>query len=139
MTQHADPSDVRMRPSGAAQTKATLDRVDRIARLMDRAIRIPGTQVRMGLDSLIGWVPGVGDTLTLAPSLYIIALARGEGVPPATLARMFGNIGIDWLIGLVPLIGDIFDIGWKANIRNAALLRQHVERHEKGRARWDAA
>jgi len=118
----------------------TLDRVDRIARVMDRAVRIPGTSIRMGLDSILGWVPGIGDTLTLAPSLYIIELARREGVPSHKLARMFGNMGIDWLIGLVPLIGDIFDIGWKSNTRNAKLLRDHIEdRIEKGRALRDAA
>ncbi|WP_407493308.1 DUF4112 domain-containing protein [Pseudooceanicola sp. MF1-13] len=121
-------------------THPTLDKVDRIARVMDRAVRIPGTSIRMGLDSIIGWVPGVGDTLTLAPSLYIIELARREGVPGHKLARMLGNIGVDWLIGLVPLIGDIFDIGWKSNTRNAALLRDHIEgRIEKGRALRDAA
>jgi hypothetical protein len=129
-----------MTPQITQTSHPTLDRVDRIARVMDRAVRIPGTQIRMGLDSMLGWIPGVGDTLTLAPSLYIIELARREGVPSHRLARMFGNIGIDWLIGLVPLIGDIFDIGWKSNSRNAKLLRDHIEtRHAKGRALRDAA
>lgn len=103
-----------------------LDRVDRVARVMDRAVRLPGTQIRLGLDSILGIVPGVGDTLALAPSLFIIAEAYRMGVPTSALGRMGVNLGIDWVIGLVPLIGDIFDIGWKANVRNARLLRDHV-------------
>ena len=107
---------------------ASVVRAERLARLMDRAFRLPGTRIRLGLDSLLGLVPGVGDTLALAPSAYILAEAHRLGVPRRDLTRMAGNIGIDWLIGLVPLIGDIFDVGWKANMRNTAILRAHVER-----------
>lgn len=126
----------------SADALSQVARADRIARVMDRAVRLPGTNVRLGLDSILGLVPGVGDTLALAPSLYIVAMAHRQGVPRAQLARMAGNIGIDWLIGLVPLIGDIFDIGWKANSRNARILRDHVETRltqDKGRALSDAA
>lgn len=104
-----------------------VERAERVARLMDRAVRLPGTRIRLGLDSIIGVVPGIGDTLTLAPSLYILSEAHDLGVPRRTLARMGANIGIDWLIGLVPLVGDIFDVGWKANMRNVTLLREHVD------------
>ncbi|MFW2587565.1 DUF4112 domain-containing protein [Sagittula sp. SSi028] len=103
------------------------DRAERIASRMDAALRVPGTGIRIGYDSLLGLVPGVGDTLALAPSLYIVKLAHDCAVPKRTLARMGMNIGVDWVIGTVPLIGDIFDIGWKANLRNAALLRRHVD------------
>lgn len=103
-------------------------RAERIARLMDRAVRLPGTRIRLGLDSILGLVPGVGDTLALAPALFILQEAYRMGLPRRDLARMARNLGIDWVIGLVPLIGDIFDVGWKANLRNAAILRDHVER-----------
>jgi hypothetical protein len=106
---------------------ARVERAERIARVMDRAVRVPGTRLSFGLDSLLGLIPGIGDTLALAPSLYILHDAHRAGAPRGTLARMAGNLGIDWAIGLIPLIGDIFDIGWKANARNAALLRAHVE------------
>lgn len=112
-----------------------VERAERVARLMDRAVRLPGTRIRLGLDSILGVVPGVGDTLTLAPSLYIIQTAYRLGLPRRDLARMAGNLGIDWVIGLVPLVGDIFDIGWKANMRNAALLRAHVETNQPAQSK----
>ena len=105
-----------------------IERAESIARRMDAALRIPGTGIRVGYDSILGLVPGIGDTLALAPSAYILKLAHDSGAPPHLLGRMAANLGVDWLIGLVPLVGDIFDVGWKANLKNAALLRQHVER-----------
>ena len=129
-------------------THPDIARAERIAHVMDRAVRLPGTGIRLGLDSILGLVPGVGDTLTLAPSLFILAVAHRHGVPKHRIAAMAGNLGIDWLIGLVPLLGDIFDIGWKANSRNARILREHsklaaasevMQSHEKGRAQRDAA
>lgn len=103
------------------------DRADLIARRMDNAFRIPGTRITFGLDTLLGLVPGIGDTLVLAPAAYIIKLAHEAGLPRRTLARMGMNVGIDWVIGLVPVVGDLFDLGYKANLRNAALLRAHLE------------
>ena len=104
---------------------ARLDRVERVAHRMDRAFRIFG--IRVGWDSIIGLIPGVGDTLALAPAGYIVLTARRMGAPIHLLARMVGNIGIDWLLGLVPLLGDIMDVGYKSNSKNAALLRAHIE------------
>ena len=109
------------------QAETRVARVERLARVMDRAVRLPGTRIRLGLDSIVGLVPGIGDTLTLAPSLYILSESYDLGVPRRTLVKMARNIGIDWVIGLVPLVGDIFDVGWKANMRNVALLRAHVD------------
>lgn len=118
-----------------SQHMKNVTRAEAIARRMDAALRIPGTGIRVGYDSIIGLVPGIGDTLTLAPSIYILKLARDCDAPPALLGRMGFNLGVDWLIGLVPLVGDIFDVGWKANLKNAALLRQHVEAlHDTPRA-----
>ena len=92
-------------------------------------VRIPGTRIRVGLDSMLGLVPGIGDLLALVPAGYIVAQAARMGATPSLLVRMGANIGLDAAIGAVPLIGDIFDIGWKANRRNVGLLRRHLDRH----------
>ncbi len=98
---------------------------------MDRAFRLPFTRIRLGWDSIIGLVPGVGDTLALAPAFWIVAQAHQAGVPKHTIGKMGVNIGIDWLVGLVPLVGDLLDVGYKANTKNAALMRSWAE--AKGR------
>lgn len=94
---------------------------------MDRAMRLPVVGVRVGWDSILGLIPGIGDALTLGPAGYIVLQAHRMGTPGSVKARMIGNIGIDALIGSIPLVGDLFDIGWKANTRNVALLRSHFE------------
>ncbi|WP_417721200.1 DUF4112 domain-containing protein [Salipiger sp.] len=104
-----------------------LERVERTARTMDRAFRIPFTGIRMGWDSLLGLVPGVGDTLALLPAAWILKESHALGAPGTVLGKMAGNLAVDWVIGLVPLIGDVFDIGFRANVRNAALLRGWME------------
>ena len=104
-----------------------IDHLDRIADRMDSFARIPFTGVRVGLDSLLGLVPGIGDALALAPAGYILKEAHRLGAPRPLLTRMALNTGLDALIGTVPLIGDLFDIGFKSNKRNVALLRRHLE------------
>jgi hypothetical protein len=93
---------------------------------MDTVFEIPGLGVRFGFDAIIGLIPGIGDLLTSLISLYILAAARRYGVPRATLMRMAFNIGVDTLVGAIPLFGDAFDVYWKANVMNVALLRRHV-------------
>lgn len=107
---------------------ADLDRLDNLAHRMDALFRVPGTSIRVGADSLLGLIPGVGDTLALAPAGYIIASARRLGAPWPLIGRMGFNAGVDAIIGSIPLLGDIFDIGWKGNLRNVRLLRAHLER-----------
>ncbi|NNC37757.1 MAG: DUF4112 domain-containing protein [Acidimicrobiales bacterium] len=102
--------------------------IEKLAQLMDSQFTLPGTKIKLGLDTLIGFVPGIGDTIGLAVSGYIVSRAAHLGVRKRTLGRMSWNIFLDWLIGLIPLIGDLFDWGWKANNRNAALLRRQFER-----------
>ena len=99
-----------------------LQRLRRVGYLLDNAIAIPGTRFRLGLDSLIGLVPGVGDFAGGLLSLYIIVAAHRMGVPRSVLARMGWNVAVDTLVGAVPLLGDRFDIGFKSNLRNLALL-----------------
>jgi len=114
------------RTAREAGTAERLDRLDTLAYRMDRAFRIPMTQIRFGWDGLIGLVPGVGDTLALAPAAYILNEARDMGASKSVLARMVANIGIDWVVGLVPFAGDILDVAVKSNTRNVALLRAHL-------------
>ena len=94
--------------------------------LLDEAFVIPGTGIRMGLDGIIGLVPGLGDVLAGLLSLVIPLAAWARGVPYVTLARMGVNLGIEVLVGSIPLFGDLFDIAWKANRRNYRLLCRHL-------------
>lgn len=103
---------------------ATVEQVESLAQLLDSQFAIPGIGVRVGLDTIIGLIPGIGDTISLGIASYIIAQARRIGARKRVLTKMSFNVFIDWLIGLVPIIGDLFDIGWKSNLRNAALLRE---------------
>lgn len=89
---------------------------------MDTVFRVPGTDIRFGVDALIGLIPGAGDLAGLAVSLYIVWLAKRIGADAGALARMCGNIAIDALVGAVPLLGDIFDVAFKANVRNVRMI-----------------
>jgi len=93
-----------------------------VARLLDELFRIPGTNIRFGLDSLIGLLPGGGDLAGGAISAWIIITAARQGAPASMLARMGLNVLVDTILGAVPVLGDVFDVAWKANRRNVALL-----------------
>lgn len=105
---------------------ARLRRLEALARLLDAAFEIPFTRFRVGLDAVVGLVPGWGDVLSGLASGYIVIEAWRLGVSASTLLRMLGNIALDVLLGSVPALGDLFDVGWRANIRNVALLEQHL-------------
>jgi hypothetical protein len=116
-------------PCTDAEVEDAVARVEALARLMDSIIEIPGTKVRIGIDALIGIVPVIGDLLSQAISSYIIWEARRLGVSRLTLARMIGNSAIDTVIGFIPFAGDAFDVVFRANMKNLALLRGHLEKH----------
>ena len=101
-------------------------RVRALARALDSAVRIPGTRITFGLDSIIGLVPGFGDLAGGLMSGYILLAAARLGVPPSVIVRMILNLGVDTLVGAVPLLGDLFDVGFRANIRNADLIDRHL-------------
>jgi hypothetical protein len=105
-------------------------RVQLLARALDSAIRIPGTKISFGLDSIVGLVPGAGDLASALMSGYIVLASARMGVPPSVVVRMILNLGVDTLVGSVPLFGDLFDVGFRANIRNAALLDRHLANPE---------
>ena len=104
-------------------------KVDRLASVMDDAIRIPGTNFRLGWDSILGFIPGLGDVLTMISHLYIVAQGVRVGVRKRIYAKMVLNALIDVLIGVIPGVGDIFDIFWKSNRKNAELLKSEIARH----------
>jgi hypothetical protein len=97
-------------------------------RLMDEAVRIPGTSFRVGLDGLLGLVPGLGDAVTLLMAAFMLGEARRLGVPKHQQARIAAYYGLDFLLGLVPVLGDLFDFAFKANRRSLDLLHRHAAR-----------
>ena len=115
------------------EEQQALTSLARLSRVLDAAIRIPGTDIRVGLDPLLGLIPGLGDWAGALGSGYILLRAADLGVARATLLRMAANIGVDFMAGSVPVLGDIFDVGWRANERNMALLRAHLDAPERRR------
>ena len=110
-----------------------VDRLRRLSHILDNAIPIPGTGYRIGLDPILGLFPGGGDTVTGAMGAYIIVEAARMGLPRKVIGQMVGNIVFDSLAGIVPVVGDLFDVGWKANVRNIALLEKHLQLSPKKR------
>lgn len=126
-------------PSAAAERERyeqSLRRLDTFARRLDSQFRIPGTNIRFGLDPILGLVPGLGDLIGLVLSLYMVIEAIRLGAGAGLVTRMLGNLLLEFVIGLVPVLGDAFDLMWKANDRNARLLRNHITRKlEPGKRR----
>ncbi len=106
---------------------ATNEQLDYIAALLDDMWRIPGTQIRFGLDALIGWIPGIGDSMAGIASCFIVFASWRRGAPFVTLARMVANILLEATVGAIPIVGDLFHVAWKANRRNYRLLIREKE------------
>lgn len=117
------PFDI-MGPADRADARARLARIRKLAWLLNGAFRIPGVRMRFGLDTLIGLVPGGGDTISALLSLYIVHQAWRLGVPRPLLMRMLGNVAIEAVAGVVPILGDLFDTAFKADLRNIAIIEQ---------------
>lgn len=106
---------------------AQLENLESVARLMDAQFKIPGLPIPIGLDTIIGLIPGIGDTISLGVAASIVYGAKRLGVGSRHMGRMGYNIFVDWLIGLVPIVGDLFDIGWRGNIKNVTIAREVME------------
>ena len=120
---------IAVRPEGrTGREDAARARLDAIARLLDSRWRVPGTGIRFGADAALNLLPGVGLVAAKAVSAYLIWEARRLGVPFGTLLRMVGNVGLDAVISAVPLAGWVGDVFYRANLRNMALLREHLDR-----------
>lgn len=108
-----------------------LARLDAIAKLLDVAFVVPGTNIRYGIDGLIGLIPVVGDIITTAISLWLVREARALGAPWYITARMLGNVAVDGVIGLVPVAGDAFDVMFRANVRNVRMLKRWLDKQPR--------
>lgn len=108
-----------------------LRRAQSLARVLDTAIVIPGTRFRIGLDPIVGLIPGFGDVAGVLLSISILVSAARLGVPRATLLRMSANVALEAVIGTIPLLGDVFDAGWKANVRNVRLMEARMSDPER--------
>ncbi len=114
-------------------TEAILKRLRTLTYLLDNAIPIPGTPYRIGLDPLLGLIPGGGDIAGAALSAYIIISSAKFGLPRESLLRMVLNILLEFVVGTVPVLGDLFDVAWKANVKNMELLDTHIKSPQMGK------
>jgi hypothetical protein len=111
----------------AGPTRAdSLARIGLLAKLLDSAVLIPGLNRRVGLDAVLGLVPGVGDAISAALASYIIWEARRLGLPRWKIARMVGNVAVDTAVGAIPFAGDVFDVFFKSNQRNLRIIHDHL-------------
>ncbi|WP_424014644.1 DUF4112 domain-containing protein [Halorubrum xinjiangense] len=106
--------------------RAAIKRVQFVAYVLDEGVRVPGIGYRIGIDPLLGILPGAGDVLTGGISLYVVVEAARLGVSYTTLLKMIANISVDVVVGTVPLVGDLFDVVWKANTRNFELVLEEL-------------
>ena len=115
-------------PFGDLTREQRIKRLEAVARLLDIAFILPGTKIRYGVDGIIGLIPVVGDIIATAFSLWVVREARALGAPWHLTARMLGNVAVQGVVGAVPVAGDAFDVLFRANMRNARLLRRWLER-----------
>jgi Domain of unknown function (DUF4112) len=108
---------------------AIRQRIETMEMLLERSLVIPGTNRGIGLDTILGLVPVIGDVITAAMGAYIVWEARNLGMPKGQLWRMAGNIGVDTLLGAVPVAGDLFDFLYRSNSRNLRIIRKHLDKH----------
>ena len=118
-------------PFGNLTREQRLARLDAIAKLLDVAFIVPGTNFRYGIDGLIGLIPVVGDIITTAISLWLVREARALGAPWHITARMLANVAVDGVVGLVPVAGDAFDVMFRANVRNVRMLKRWLDRQPR--------
>lgn len=114
-----------------ARQEQHLKALRRISRLLDSAFVVPGTEYRIGLDPILGLLPGLGDLTSPLLAIAVLWQSRALGIPRLVQLRMIFNVAIDALVGMLPLAGDVFDFAWKANDRNIALLERHAYEHRR--------
>ena len=118
-------------PFGNLTREQRLARLDALSKLLDMAFILPGTNIRYGIDGLIGLIPVVGDIITTAISLWVVRDARALGAPWHLTMRMLGNVALDGAVGIVPLVGDAFDVMFRANVRNVKMLQRWLEKQPR--------
>lgn len=120
---------MRLALSGSSDPASVRARVEAMEMLLERSFRVPGINVPVGLDALIGLVPVVGDLVTAALGAYIVWEARNLGLPKWKLMRMGANVAFDTVLGFVPLVGDAADLVFRSNTRNLRILSKHLDKH----------
>ena len=125
VTSYSYTSPLSSTSSRATEARA---RLDSLARFLDSAIRLPGTNIRFGADALLNLLPGVGTLTSKGMSAYLIWEARRLGVPMSMILRMMGNVGVDVVISAIPLVGWVGDVFYRSNLRNMDLLRTHLDK-----------
>jgi hypothetical protein len=118
-------------PFGNLTREQRLARLDAIAKLLDVAFILPGTNIRYGIDGLIGLIPVIGDLITTAISLWLVREARALGAPWHITARMLANVAVDGVVGMVPIAGDAFDVMFRANVRNVRMLKRWMDKQPR--------
>lgn len=118
-------------PFGNLTRGQRIARLETLARLLDVAFIVPGTNIRYGIDGIIGLIPIVGDLITTAISLWLVREARALGAPWHLTARMLGNVALDGVVGIIPVVGDAFDVMFRANIRNVRILRKWLDKQPR--------
>ena len=118
-------------PFATLTREERMARLEALAKLLDVAFVVPGTNIRYGIDGLIGLVPVVGDIITTAISLWLVREARALGAPWHITSRMLGNVALDGVVGIVPFVGDAFDVMFRANIRNMRMLRKWLDKQPR--------
>jgi hypothetical protein len=118
-------------PFGHLTREQRLARLDALAKLLDVAFILPGTNIRYGIDGLVGLIPVVGDLITTAISLWLVREARALGAPWHITARMLANVAVDGVVGMVPLAGDAFDVMFRANVRNVRMLKRWMDKQPR--------
>lgn len=116
-------------PAMATDPQSVRQRVAALEGILERLFVVPGINRPVGLDSIVGLIPVVGDLATAAMGAYLVWEARNLGLPKWKLARMAANVGFDTAIGAIPLVGDAFDFFWRSNTRNLKIIRKHLDKH----------
>jgi hypothetical protein len=116
-------------PGMARDPQSIRQRVELMEMVLERALVLPGTTYRVGLDAIVGLIPIVGDLISAAMGAWIVWEARNLGMSRWQIARMSANVGMDTLIGAVPLLGDVFDLAFRSNSRNLKIIRKHLDRY----------
>lgn len=129
---------VRDMPGFGRDPASIRRRIEAMEAVLEGLFVIPGTNRRVGLDSLVGLVPVVGDLATAAMGAWMVWEARNLGMSKWQLARMAGNVGVDTLVGAIPFAGDIFDFLYKSNSKNLRIIRKHLDKHHPSTATIDA-
>ena len=128
---HFDFRNSTANPFGQLTREQRLARLEALAKLLDVAFVLPGTNIRYGIDGLIGLIPVVGDIITTAISLWLVREARALGAPWHIITRMLGNVAVDGVVGLVPVAGDAFDVMFRANVRNVRMLKRWMDKQPR--------